>query len=132
MAQSTNEMTLLLHQEDANGVAILNRVIGAISYAGGIGQFQIGDLEDTSAHSQTFPSTVSTVNQFYFKNTSTTQFITVTWTHTTGASCIPQAVPPGGILLFWNPVVTSPAGITALSLQADVASATFEMFLGGA
>jgi len=132
MATSTNELTLLLHQEDVNGVAILNRVIGAISYAGGLGQFLVGDLEDTSAHSQTFPSTITTVEQFYFKNTHATAIITVTWTHTTGASAVVQAVAPGGVLAFWNPVVTSPTGITALSLQSDVANATFEMFLGGA
>lgn len=132
MAQSTNALTLLLHQEDVNGIAILNRTIGAISYGGGIGQFQIGDLEDTAAHSQTFPSTIATVNQFYFKNTHATAMITLTWTHTTGASCIPQVVPPGGIVSFWHPVTTSPAGITALSLTSDTANATFEMFLGGA
>lgn len=132
MATSTNALTLLLNQQDANGVSILNRTIGAISYAGGLGQFLVGDLEDTSAHSQAFPSTIATINQFYFKNTHATAVITVTWTHTTGASAVVQAVAPGGVIAFWNPVVTSPAGITALSLTSDTANATFEMFLGGA
>jgi hypothetical protein len=131
MSASVNNITLLLNQQDSSGVNILNRSIGAISYSGILGEFLDGILLDASAHSQTFPSTITTALQFYFKNTHASAIITVTWTHTTGSSAVIQAVSPGGILVFWNTASTSPAGITALSLQSDTANATFEMFIGG-
>ncbi len=131
MSASQNNLTLTLNQQDANGVNILNRLIGAVTYGGFIGQFVDGNLTTTNPTSQTFPSTLVTALQFYFKNTHATAVITVTWTHTTGASAVVQAVSPGGVLLFWNTAATSPIAITALSLQSDTANATFEYFLGG-
>lgn len=132
MSASQNNLSLVINQQDVNGVNILNRLIGAIEYAGVDGQFTVGSLTDTSAHSQTFPSMITTCLQYYIKNTSAgAQVITVTWTHTSGASAIVQALPPGSVLVFWDTAAASPAGITALSLQSDIANATFEQFIGG-
>ncbi len=126
-----NRLSLIVNQEDANGVNVINRTIGAIEYTGLVGQQTSGVLPTTGATTQNFPAGVTTVLQYYFKNTHATAFITVTWTHTTGASVVVQAVPPGGVVAFWNTLATSPAGITALSLQSDTANATFEQFIGG-
>lgn len=132
MSASQNNLSLQLNQQDANGTAVINRLIGAVEYAGVDGQWTIGSLTDTSAHAQTFPSMITTVLQLYFKNTSSgAQVITITWTHTTGASAIVIALHPGSVISFWETLATSPAGITALSIQSDVTGATFEMFLGG-
>lgn len=132
MSASQNNVSLILNQQDANGVNILNRLFGAIAYSGVDGQFTVGSLTDTSAHAQTFPSMITTVLQYFIKNTSPgAQVLTVTWTHTGGASAVVQALPPGSVLAFWCTAGASPAGITALSLQSDVAGATFEQFIGG-
>lgn len=132
MSASQNNLSLVVNQQDANGVNIVNRLVGAIAYSGVDGQFTIGSLTDTSAHTQTFPSMITTALQYYIKNTSSgAQVITVTWTHTGGSSAVVQALPPGSVLAFWCTASASPAGITALSLQSDVANATFEQYIGG-
>lgn len=124
----TNNLTLVINQQDADGVNILNRSIGAISYEGSVGEFESGKLTDTSEHQQTLP--VTTVFQFYFKNTHASAKITVAWTPSGGAKSTIQVVQPGGELSFWHPVVTS-GGFTALYYTSDVANATFEHFIGG-
>jgi hypothetical protein len=126
----TNNLSLVLNQQDASGVNILNRAIGAISYEGTVGQFKAGLLSDASEHQQTLPQGITTVFQYYFKNTHATAKITVAWTPAGGAKSTIQVVQPGGVIAFWYPVVTS-GGFTALYYTSDTASATFEDFIGG-
>lgn len=132
MSASQNNLSLIVNQQDSSGVNIVNRLVGAIQYSGIDGQFTIGKLTSLVAQTQTFPSMITTVLQYYIKNTSTgAQVITVTWTRTTGASAVVISLPPGSSIAFWETASTSPAGITALSLQTDVVDATFEQFIGG-
>jgi hypothetical protein len=126
---SVNRLLLTLQQQDVTGVPILNRRIGFISWAGSVGVFSNNKLT-------TFPAPVSiplptaTVLQFYFRNTSPSASITVTWTPTGGASVVTQTLLPGGVVAFWQSA-TGTVGITALSLSANLLPATYEMFLGG-
>lgn len=129
MSASQNNLSLVLNQQDINGTNILNRLIGAISYAGLVGVFIDGLLPDTSSHSQTLPTTNAL--QYLFHNTHATAKITVTATPQGGASAILAVIPPGGLLVCWNPVTSASAGYTAISLQSDTANATFEQFIGG-
>lgn len=126
---SQNNLTLLLQQLDSTGSPILNRTIGKLSYDGNVGVFTNGIYNDTSAHSQTLPS--SPVIQFYFRNTHATAVYTVTWTTQGGASVVAQKVQPGGAIAFWNTATSVTAGITALTLTSDTSGGTYEMFLGG-
>jgi hypothetical protein len=131
MSASQNNLSLIVNQQDTNGVNLLNRLVGAITFAGVDGQWTVGSFTDTSPHSQTFPSMITTVLQLYIKNTHATATLAVTWTPTTGAPILVQTLSPGGVISFWNTTSTSPIGITALSLQANTIGTTFEMFLGG-
>lgn len=125
---SQNNLSLTLQQLDLSGVPILNRALPKFSYDGVTGVFTNGILLDTSAHSQTLPSTQ--VLQFYFKNTHATAIITITWTPTTGSTATVIRVGPGGTLAFWSTTSTSTVGISALSLTSNTINATYEMFLG--
>lgn len=127
MAFSTNNITLLLNQQDPNLSNILNRTIGAISFGATVGQFREGSFPSTSLLAQTLP--ITTVANFYFKNLDTTAVVTVTWTPSGGSSNIVKAVGPGAILVFWETSNTS--GITALSYQSTVSGSKFEDFMGG-
>lgn len=130
MAASTNNLSLVVNQQDSAGVNVLNRTIGAISYAGLVGQWTDGLLVTINvAVTITLPT--PTVLQLYLKNTHASAIITVTWTPQGGASNISEKVAPGGILVFWNPVTNTTAGITALILNPDTANTTFDLFLGG-
>lgn len=126
MSASQNNLTLTVNQQDSSGVNILNRVIGAIAYAGVVGQFTDGILTGTGATTFTVP--VTSVLQFFFYNTHATANITLNITGSTGTDLI--KVPPGGIVAIWNPTGASGA-MTAFTGTADVANATFQMFLGG-
>lgn len=130
MAASTNNLTLLINQQDSSGVNIINRSVGAVSYGGVAGEFDKRTLAaDTSSHSFDLPA--MNVLQFYFKNTHATAVITLTGTVQGGASQVLTKVQPGGIFCNWCASTSATAGYTALSYQSDTASATAEMFLGG-
>jgi len=129
MSASQNNLTLLVNQQDANGVNIVNRSIGAVAYAGIVGEFHDGILTDTSSHDLDLPTT--NVLQFYFKNTHATAVITLTGTIQGGASQSIAKIQPGGVFVNWCASTSATAGFTALSVQSDTANATFEMFLGG-
>lgn len=129
MAASENDLTLNIVQRDTNDVNILNRTIGPVDYEGVAGEFHNGILIDTNSHSLDLPTT--NILQFYFKNTHATAVITITGTPQGGASAVLKKVQPGGVFCAWDPVTSATAGYTALSLQSDVANATYEMFLGG-
>lgn len=129
MSASQNNMTFTLNQQDSSGVNILNRTIGPVSYAGAVGVFTDGIFPDNSSHVQALPTT--NVLQFYFKNTHSTAVVTVTWTLQGGASQSILKCQPGQVIVFWSPVTSGTAGITALTLQSDTALANFEMYLAG-
>ncbi len=129
MAASTNNLSLVVNQQDANGVNIVNRLIGAISYGGVAGEFHDGILIDTASHTLDLPT--ATVLQVYFKNTHATAVITLTGTIQGGASQSIAKIQPGGVFANWCASTSVTAGYTALSVQSDTANATFEMYLGG-
>lgn len=130
MSLSQNNLSLIINQQDVNGVNILNRLVGAISYDGTAGEFDSRTLAaDTSSHTFDLPTT--NVKQFYFKNTHATAVVTLTGTVQGGSSQVLAKVQPGGVFVSWSPVTSATAGYTALSYQSDIASATAEMFLGG-
>ena len=92
-----------------------------------MGQFTDGILTGTGAVAFTVPTT--NVMQFLFHNTHATANITLNITGATGTPLI--KVPPGGIVAIWA-ATTGPSGaITAVTGTADVANATFQLFLGG-
>lgn len=131
MAVSENNLTLRVNQQDVNGVNIVDRTIGAISYDGSVGEFRVGNLSDTAEHQQTFPQGLTTALQFYFKNTHATAKITVAWTPTGGAKSTIAIIGPGGSIALWGATSAGSVGFTALYLTSDVAAATFEYFIGG-
>jgi hypothetical protein len=130
MAASQNNLSLVINQQDTNGVNILNRLVGAIPYAGVAGEFNNSILTTTGATSITVPTT--NILQFYFRNTSTSANITVSWTPLAATgSVIASKIGPSGAIAMWCASSGSSQGFSALSLTADVANATFEYFLGG-
>jgi hypothetical protein len=130
MSVSTNSVTLTIHQEDANGATIHNRLVGPVQYAGVAGELDVRTLAaDTSNHVFDLPST--NVLQFYFKNTHATAVITLIGTVQGGASQTLAKVQPGGVFVYWAASISATAGYTALSYTSDTASATAETFLGG-
>ena len=126
MSASQNNLSVILNQQDGNGINILNRLIGPVAYAGVVGQFTDGLLSTTGATAVTLPT--ANVLQFLFLNTHATANIVLNTTGATGTALI--KVPPGGFVAVWNPTGASGA-ITAITGTADVANATFSMFLGG-
>lgn len=129
MSASENNLTLVVNQQDANGVNIVNRTIGSISYAGVAGEFHDGVLTDANLHTLDLPT--ANVLQFFFHNTHATSVITLTGTVQGGASQLLKKVQPGGIFCAWDESTSATAGYTELKVQSDTAGATFEMFLGG-
>jgi hypothetical protein len=130
MSASVNALSLSLNQQDSSGTNILNRSIGAISYSGSVGEFKVGKLGDTSEHSQTLPQGLSTVLQFYFKNTHATAKITIAVTPSGGSKATIGVVGPGGEFSYWM-ASSSGVGLTAIYYTSDTADATFEDFIGG-
>jgi hypothetical protein len=129
MSASQNNVSLVLNQQDANGTNIINRLIGAIAYAGVVGEFRDGIFVTAQANALTLPTT--NILQFYFKNTHATAICTVTVTVQGGSAVIASKVQPGGVFVNWCASTSSTAGYTAITITNDVANATFEMFLGG-
>lgn len=130
MAASTNNLSLVVNQQDSSGVNIINRSVGAISYGGVAGEFEKKTLaNDTSIH--TFDIPVATVLQIYFKNTHATAEILLTGTIQGGVTQSLARVPPGGVFVYWAPVTAADVGFTELRYTSSVASATCEFFFGG-
>jgi hypothetical protein len=129
MSASENNLTLVVNQQDSNGVNIVNRTIGAISYAGIVGEFHDGLLTGTGSVTLDLPT--ANVLQFFFHNTHATAVITLTGTVQGGSSQTIAKIQPGGCFANWCQSTSATAGYTALSVQSDTAGATFEMFLGG-
>lgn len=129
MSASVNAITYTITQQDSSGVNIVNRIIGPTSYSGITGVFTDGIFPDASSHVQALPT--ANVLQFYFKNTHSTAIVTITWTLQGGSSQAILKCQPGQVISFWSPVTSATAGITALTLQSDTSTSTYEMFLAG-
>lgn len=130
MSLSQNNLSLIVNQQDSNGVNLVNRLVGAISYDGTAGELEVKTLAaDTNIHALDLPTT--NVKQFYFKNTHATAVILLTVTVQGGSAQSAAKVQPGGVFVYWSPVTSATAGYTAISYTSDTASATCEMFLGG-
>lgn len=130
MSASQNNLTLVINTQDADGVDILKRSIGAVAYAGVAGDFDKRTLAaDTSIH--TFDIPCANVLQFFFKNTHATAVILLTGTLQGGSTQSLCKVQPGGVFIYWSPVTSATAGFTELRYTSDTASATAEMFFGG-
>lgn len=128
---SQNNISLVLNQQDVNGVNILNRVIGVTGYTSGtVGQFTEGNLTTTGSTSQTLPK--ASILQYLFVNTHATANVTVSWTpESATGSVIAGKVGPGGALLLWQTSSGASGAITAVSLQSDTVNTTFQQFFGG-
>lgn len=132
MSASQNNLSLVLNQQDASGINILNRQIGVIPFAGTVGAFYDGILTGTGATTITFPVGLTNCLQFYFKNTHASANITINWTPLAATgSVIAQKLVPGSALLCWQTATGSSGGITAVTGTADAVNATFECFIGG-
>ena len=130
MSVSVNALSLVVNQQDSNGVAIVNRLIGPVSYSGVAGEFDTRTLAaDTNNHAFDLPAT--NILNFYFKNTHATAVITLIGTVQGGASQTMAKVQPGGVFAHWAASTSATAGYTALSYTSDTASATAEVYLGG-
>lgn len=128
MSASVNNVSLILNQQDANGINILNRLIGAITYSGTVGQLTEG-VQGTGLTTLTLP--VATVLQLYIRNLSTTANITVTATPQGGASAVLTDLGPGDVLVNWCAGTSATRGFTQIKLQSDTAATPFEIFMGG-
>lgn len=129
MSASQNNLSLLLNQQDSDGVNILNRTVGAVSYDGIVGEFHNGLLTGTGQVTLDLPT--ANVLQFYFRNTHATAVITVVATVQGGSTQTVTKVQPGGLLVNWCESTSATAGFTEIKVTSSVANATFEMFLGG-
>lgn len=127
MSASTNNLTLVINQQDASGVNIVNRTVGAISYAGAAGELEVRQAPDTAQHTLDLPTTQ--INQVYIKNTHATGILTLVGTVNGGASQTLAVLEPGGVFIVWQAVTGK--GYTDLKYTADTTGTTFEMFLGG-
>lgn len=129
MASSTNNLTLVINRQDASLVNVENRTIGAISFGGVCGEFDVRQAPDTSNHALDLPTTL--ILQFYFKNTHATANITLIGTPQGGASVTLTKLGPGDVFVNWCSGTSATRGFTALSYTSDTSAATFEMFIGG-
>lgn len=127
---SQNNLSMVIQQQDSAGVNVVNRTIGAFTYAGVVGGLQEYTLV-TGSSPVTWVLPTAIVLQFYLRNLHATAVITVTWTAQGGSSQIAQRVGPGGTLVFWHTATSATAGITGLILNPDTANTNLELFLGG-
>ena len=128
MAASQNNLTLVLNQQDTNGVNILNRVFGAVSFAGTVGQFTDGLLV-TGATAFTLPTT--NIYQFLFYNAHASSIVTINGTKQGGTGAILGLVGPSGVLAYWGSTSGSTEGYTNITGTPTVSGTPYFMFLGG-
>lgn len=127
MSASVNNLTLVINRQDASGVNVESRTVGAISFSGSAGEFDIRQAPDNAQHTLDLPTTQ--VNQVYFKNTHATALLTIVGTVNGGSSQTMAVLEPGGVLVVWQ--ATTGKGYTDLKYTCDTSGGTFEMFLGG-
>lgn len=128
MAASQNNLTLQLNQQDTNGVNILNRVFGAIAFAGTVGQFTDGLLV-TGATAFTLPT--ANIYQFLFYNAHASSIVTINATKQGGTGSVIDLVGPSGVLVIWGSTSGSTEGFTAITGNPSVSGTPYYMFLGG-
>ena len=128
MAASQNNLTLVINQQDTNGVSILNRTIGAVTFAGIVGQYTDGVLL-TGAQAFTLPT--ANIHQFVFQNTHSSAVVTLNGTKQGGTGAILGLVGPSGVFVYWGQTSGSTEGYTALTGTSTVSGSTYHMFLGG-
>ena len=129
-AESQNNLTIVLNQQDDLGVNILNRTLGAFAYAGTVGNYFIGTLVGTGVVAFTLPTT--NVHQVLVVNTHATAVYTVIGTPQGGASATLGKVLADGMFVYWGIASGASGGYTAVSLTSDTATgSTFSAFLGG-
>lgn len=130
---SQNNLSLVVQQQDINGVNILNRQIGVIGYSGAVGQFTDGILLTTGATAIAFPIGLTNALQVYFKNTSATGNITLNGTplSATGSVILAKLGPGAASIPLWSPISGASGGYSAITGTADLTNCTFECFLGG-
>lgn len=131
MALSQNNVSLVLNQQDVNGVNVLNRVFSVPGYISGTaGQFTDGILPTTGSTSITLPTT--NVLSLFVLNAGSTGDITVAWTPASATgSVIAGKLNPGGALMLWNSISGASGSISALSLTADLVNQPYQLFIGG-
>ena len=135
MADSVNNLTVTINQQDSFGVSTLQRTLGAFSYSGIVGEFRRGKLLTSGAETQTLPTT--NVLQFLLQNTTTGASgatITITGTKQGGTGAILAVVQPGSLFVNWTHGATgsgATAGYTTIQLTASVIGATYEAYMGG-
>lgn len=132
-APSQNNLSLVINQQDVNGINILNRSIGAVSYAGAEGQFNVATLTTTGATAIPFPLGVTNALQVYVKNTHASAFITINATplSATGSVIIAKLSPGAVSVPLWAAASGSSGGYSAITGTADTVNATLEYFIGG-
>ena len=130
---SQNTLQLNVTQQDINGVNILNRIIGPVTYSGAVGQFTEGNLAGTGATVFSFPVGLTNALQFAIMNTSATGNITVNATplSATGSVIIAKLGPGALSVPLWSPVSGSSGGYSAITGTADTSGCTFQCFIGG-
>lgn len=132
-AASQNNLSLVLNQQDSNGVSILNRQIGVVSYSGAEGQMNVATLTTTGATAINFPLGLTNALQLYFKNTSATGNITINLTplSATGSVIVAKLTPGAVSVPLWASVSGSSGGYSAATGTADASGCTLEYFIGG-
>jgi hypothetical protein len=130
MSNSQNNITLLVNQQDSDGVDIIKRVIGALGYAGVAGEFDTRKAPDTSIHTLDLPTT--TVLQVVIHNLDTTYVLDIDGTRNGQSTQHVATLSPGGVFVYWATVSGGTGvGFTELKLTAGVTNQAYEMFLGG-
>jgi hypothetical protein len=130
---SQNNLSLVLQQQDVNGVNILNRQIGVVGYSGAVGQFSDAILTGTGATNIPFPIGLTNALQFYVKNTSATGNITINATplSATGSVIVAKLAPGALSIPLWSPLSGASGGYSAITGTADLPNCTLEFFIGG-
>lgn len=130
---STNSLSIVLQEVDANGVNVLNRQIGPVTYTGFAGQMNTALLTGTGATTINFPPGLTNALQVYVKNTSVTGNVTISMTplSATGVVIIAKLAPGAVSIPLWSPLSGSSGGYSNMTATADTTNCTIEYYIGG-
>lgn len=128
---TTNRMLLTLQSIDPNGIPIVNRQIGPVSYVGTAGSCSVITIANAATPlSITLPITPTL--QLYVRNvTNGFNLLTVQWTPQGGSNATVQTLGPGGVVLIWQQTTSTAQGITSLTFTGSLANTAVEYCLGG-
>lgn len=129
MSASQNNLSVNVNQQDANGVDIVNRLIGVFAFAGAVGVAEQYLVPDTSSHALPQPATTS--RQVLIENKHASAIVTLVGTPSGGSSVTLAKLGPGDVFIYWNLTTAAGTGYTALSVTSDTASTPLEVFIGG-